>query len=60
MHPPLSRYMFNILYNVMIRLIYYERFRINDDEYLKLVGGMRRGNIRSLQRLHLVFLKKIP
>ena len=31
MHPPiLSRYMFNILYNVMIRLIKYERFNTND------------------------------
>jgi hypothetical protein len=60
MHPPLSIYMFNILYNVMIRLINYERFRTNDDEYLKIDDGMRRGNIRSLQPLHLVFLQKNP
>ena len=37
----LSKYMFNILYNVMIRLINYERFSTNDDEYLNLVDGMR-------------------
>jgi hypothetical protein len=44
MHPPiLSRYMFNILYNVMIRLINCERFNTNDNEYLTLVG-MRRAN----------------
>ena len=30
MHPPISRYTFNILYNVMIRLINYERFSTND------------------------------
>ena len=42
MHLPiLSRYMFNILYNVMIRIINYERFNTNDDEYLKLIDGMR-------------------
>ena len=42
MHPPiLSRYMFNILYNVMIRLINYERFSTNNEKYLKLVDGMR-------------------
>ena len=42
MHPPiLSRYMFNILYNVMTRLINFERHKTNDDEYLKLVVGMR-------------------
>jgi hypothetical protein len=34
--------MFNILYNVMIKLINYERFSTNDDEYLKLANGMRR------------------
>ena len=43
MHPPiLSRYIFNILYNVMTRLINWETFNTNDDEYLKLVVGMRR------------------
>ena len=42
MHLPiLSRYMFNILYNVMIKLMNYERFNINNDEYLKLDDGMR-------------------
>ena len=43
MHPAiLSRHMFNILSNVMIRPINYERFNTNDDEYVKLVVGMRR------------------
>ena len=42
MHPPIpSRYMFNILYNVMIRLINYERFSTNDTGYLKLDDNMR-------------------
>ena len=42
MHPPiLSRYVFNILYNVMIRPINYERFNTNGDKYLKPVVGMR-------------------
>ena len=38
--------MFNILYNVMIRLINYERFSTNDNEYLKLVDGMRRATFK--------------
>ena len=47
MHPPiLSRYMFNILYNVMIRLINCERFNTNDDEYLKLVVGIERTTVK--------------
>ena len=37
----LSRHMFKILYNVMIRLIKYEWFSTNDDKYLKLVDCMR-------------------
>ena len=42
MHPPiLSRYMFNVLYNVMIRLTHYKIFNTTDEEYLKLVVGMR-------------------
>ena len=45
--------MFNILYNVIIRLINCERFNINDDDYVKLVDGVR----GSLQPLHLVFLQ---
>jgi hypothetical protein len=40
--PILSRYMFNILYNVMIRLINYKRFSTDDDEYLKLVDDIRK------------------
>jgi hypothetical protein len=44
----------------MIRLINYEKFSTNDDEYLKLDDEMRGGNLRSLQPLHLVFLQKIP
>ena len=36
MHPPiLSRYMFDILYNIMVRLINYESFNTNDNIYLK-------------------------
>jgi hypothetical protein len=46
MHPPiLSRHMFSILHNVMIRLINYERFSTNDDKYPKLDDGMRGGNL---------------
>ena len=46
MHPPiLSGYIFNILYDVMIRLINYERFSTNDDGYLKLVDGLRRATL---------------
>ena len=41
--PILSKYMFNILYNVMIRVINCETFDTNDDEYLKIVGGIRGG-----------------
>ena len=43
MHLPiLWRYIINILYNVMIRLINYKRFSTNDNEYLKLDDGMRK------------------
>ena len=48
--------MFNILYNVIIRLINCERFNINDDDYLKIVDGMK-GKFQSLQPLYLVFLQ---
>ena len=41
MHPPiLSRYIFNILYNVMIRVIYCEKFNTNENKYLKLDDGI--------------------
>jgi hypothetical protein len=44
MHPPiLSRYMFNTLYNVMIKIINYEMFITKDNEYLKLADGLRGG-----------------
>jgi len=47
MHPAiLSRYMLNILYNVMIRLINYERYTTNDDEYPKLTDSMRGATLK--------------
>ena len=59
MHPPiLSRYIFNILYNVMTRLINWETFNTNDDEYLKLASCWHEAdNLRSLQPLHHVSLQ---
>lgn len=41
MHPLiLLRYIFNILYNVIIGPIVYDIFSTNDDEYLKLIDGL--------------------
>jgi hypothetical protein len=48
MHPSLlSKYMFNILFVVMIELINYERFSTNDDENLKLLDDMRGQPLKS-------------
>jgi hypothetical protein len=39
--------MFNIIYNVMIRLINCERFSINEDKYPKITDGMRRATFKD-------------
>ena len=56
MHPPiLSRYMFNNVYNVMIRLINRGKFSTNDNEYLNLVDGFKGQPLKSPTTPHCLF-----